>query len=83
LQRFHATNGVWEVACQEEYFDVEDVERYLKFNGIRLSRPRNFSNDTFASGMTQLTESDTIDRIQINPTNPVLFIDEQTLIEGI
>lgn len=83
LQPFEMTNGVWEVGCQEEYFDVEDVERYLKFNGIRLSGQQNFSDDTFDPDLGQLTGSDSIDYNQINTTNPVLFVDEQTLIEGI
>jgi hypothetical protein len=83
LQRFQMTNGVWEIGCQEEYFDVEDVERYLNFNGIRLSGQRNFSGGTFDPGTSELTRSDIIDPRPINATDPVLFVEEQTLIEGI
>lgn len=83
LQRFQMTNGVLEIGCQEEYFDVEDVERYLKFSGIRLSSPQNFPDATFNPGMSELMASDITDPVSINAPNPILFIDEQTLIEGI
>lgn len=83
LQRFHMTNGVLEIGCQEEYFDVEDVERYLKFSGIRLSSPQTFSDNIFDLGVSELMESDITCPVSVNSPKPVLFIDEQTLIEGI
>lgn len=34
LQMFERTNGVHHVACDEQWFDVHDVERYLTSQGI-------------------------------------------------
>lgn len=45
LLPFHITNGIVEIPCGEEWFDVHDVERFLAERGIQLNRAdQNYSN---------------------------------------
>ncbi|GAD92950.1 hypothetical protein AOR_1_830084 [Paecilomyces variotii No. 5] len=83
LHRFQSTNGVRVLASLDDWFDVNDVERYLISSGIRLVD--DHSLNSLENSLGSATTVNTGDLIVSDQaiTNMTMRVDEKPIIKGL
>ncbi|KAL1859924.1 hypothetical protein Plec18170_001871 [Paecilomyces lecythidis] len=82
LHKFQSTNGVRVLASLDDWFDVNDVERYLISSGIRLSDDHSLNSlDDPLGSATTVNNTDLIISDQANIGNMPIRVDEKAVIK--